>query len=146
MTIEKNLFIEMLERQASEKMQASDRRRRLDGRLELETLELLGDLLPSVVNYATTSNGNIRADWFKLNSHFKNLHIFNNNTTYINTDASTLKNKYIVIVVIKATYKGVLRIKTQDIIGVRLTLTELLEMVHNGIAKPYSRVAEALGL
>ena len=146
MTIQKNLFLEMLENQAREKMQHADRRRRLDGRLELETLEMLGDLLPNSVYYATTSNGNIRADWFALNSKINNLHIFNNNTTYINTDASTLKNKYIVIVVIKATYKSVLRVKVADIVGVRLTLGELQEMEQNGIAKKYSRVAEALGL
>lgn len=147
MTIQKNLFLEMLERQAMEKMQHADRRRRLDGRLELATLEMLGGLLPSVVHYATTSNGNIRADWFALNNNrFKNLHIFSNNTTYINTDASTLKNKYLVVVVIKATAKTVYRIKVADVVGVRLTLGELQEMEHNGIAKKYEKVAEALGL
>ena len=51
-----------------------------------------------------------------------------------------------VIVVIKATYQNVLRVKTSDILGKRLTLNELLEMVESGKAKEYNKVKEALGL
>ena len=50
-TTTKELFIEMVQKQAQEKMQSSDRRRRLDGRLELATLEIVKDVLPNKVKY-----------------------------------------------------------------------------------------------
>lgn len=136
-------FLEMAYKQAQEKQLNADRRRRLDGRLEQMTLNQFADLLPLKVAYNITSKGLIKADWVDLNIKVKNLHIFNNNTIGI-TDYD--ERPYRVIVVIKATYQNVLRVKTSDILGKRLTLNELLEMVENGTAKQYNKVKEALGL
>lgn len=139
----KQQFLEMALQQAREKQLNADRRRRLDGRLEEMTLNQFADLLPSKVAYNITSKGLIKADWVDLNIKVKNLHIFNNNTIGI-TDYD--ERPFRVIVIIKATYQNVLRIKTTDILGKRLTLNELQEMEANGLAKPYNKVKEALGL
>jgi hypothetical protein len=139
----KTEFLEMALQQAKEKQANADRRRRLDGRLEEMTLNQFADLLPSKVAYNITSKGLIKADWVDLNIKVKNLHIFNNNTIGI-TDYD--ERPFRVIVVIKATYQNVLRVKTTDILGKRLTLNELQEMEANGLAKPYNKVKEALGL
>jgi hypothetical protein len=139
----RNEFLEMALQQAKEKQANADRRRRLDGRLEEMTLNQFAELLPLKVAYNITSKGLIKADWVDLNIKVKNLHIFNNNTIGI-TDFD--ERPYRVIVIIKATYQNVLRVKTTDILGKRLTLTELLEMVENGKAKEYNKVKEALGL
>ena len=136
-------FLEMAYNQAREKQLNADRRRRLDGRLEEMTLNQFADLLPNKVAYNITSKGLIKADWVDLNIKVKNLHIFNNNTIGI-TDYD--ERPYRVIVIIKATYQNVLRVKTTDILGKRLTLNELQEMEANGLAKPYNKVKEALGL
>ena len=80
----KNDFIELLEMQANAKMLSSDRRRRLDGRLEKNTIDLLASFLPNTCKYLITSNGCVRADWFKINNtRLKNLHIFNNSSIFI---------------------------------------------------------------
>lgn len=139
----KENFLEMALQQAREKQENADRRRRLDGRLEQATLDLFAEMLPNKVAYNITSKGLIKADWVDLNIKVKNLHIFNNNTIGI-TDFD--ERPYRVIVVIKATYQNVLRVKTSDILGKRLTLNELLAMVENGTAKEYNKVKEALGL
>lgn len=139
----KQQFLEMALQQAREKQENADRRRRLDGRLEQATLDLFAEMLPNKVAYNITSKGLIKADWVDLNIKVKNLHIFNNNTIGI-TDFD--ERPYRVIVVIKATYQNVLRVKTSDILGKRLTLNELLAMVENGTAKEYNKVKEALGL
>lgn len=139
----KQQFLEMALQQAREKQENADRRRRLDGRLEQATLDLFAEMLPNKVAYNITSKGLIKADWVDLNIKVKNLHIFNNNTIGI-TEYD--ERPFRVIVVIKATYKNVLRVKTADILGKRLTLNELLEMVENGTAKEYNKVKEALGL
>ena len=136
-------FLEMALQQAQEKQLNSDRRRRLDGRLEEATINQFAELLPNKVAYNITSKGLIKADWVDLNIKVKNLHIFNNNTIGI-TEYD--ERPFRVIVVIKATYQNVLRVKTTDILGKRLTLNELLEMVENGKAKEYNKVKEALGL
>ena len=143
MTTTKKEFIKMLQAQAQAKQEDNDRRRRLEGRLESKTLEMLGDLLPNVVRYNLTSNGNIKCDWFALNSNIKNLHIFTNNTIGI---TYTDLNPYRVILVIKATRCDVLRVKTADLLGKRLNLADLEEMEKQGKAKKYMRVCEALGL
>lgn len=142
-TTNKQQFIEMLTKQAQEKMKDSDRRRRLDGRLELETLEIVKDVLPNKVKYNITSKGLIKSDYFNLNVNFKNVHMFINNTIGI-TNYDTLPYRNIVI--IKATFKGVLRVKTADIYGKRLTLTDLLLMLETGKAKKYNRLSEVIGL
>lgn len=139
----KQEFLEMAYNQAREKQLNADRRRRLDGRLEEMTLNQFAELLPNKVAYNITSKGLIKADWVDLNIKVKNLHIFNNNTIGI-TDYD--ERPYRVIVIIKATYQNVLRVKTTDILGKRLTLNELQEMEANGLAKPYNKVKEALGL
>jgi len=136
-------FLEKALQQAQEKQRNADRRRRLDGRLEEATINQFADLLPSKVAYNITSKGLIKADWVDLNIKIKNLHIFNNNTIGI-TDYD--ERPFRVIVIIKATYQNVLRVKTTDILGKRLTLNELQEMEANGLAKPYNKVKEALGL
>lgn len=142
-TTTKELFIEMVQKQALEKMQSSDRRRRLDGRLELATLEIVKDVLPNKVKYNITSKGLIKNDYFNLNTNFKNVHTFNNNTIGI-TNYDTLP--YRSIIIIKATFTGVLRVKTSDIYGKRLTLNELLELVTQGKAKKYNKLSEVIGL
>lgn len=139
----KQEFLEMAYNQAREKQLNADRRRRLDGRLEEMTLNQFAELLPNKVAYNITSKGLIKADWVDLNIKVKNLHIFNNNTIGI-TDYD--ERPFRVIVIIKATYQNVLRVKTTDILGKRLTLNELQEMEANGLAKPYNKVKEALGL
>lgn len=143
MTTNKQQFIEMAKKQALEKMASNDRRRRLDGKLELATLEIVGDVLPNKVKYNLTSKGLIKSDYFNLNTSFKNVHTFNNNTIGItNYDNLPYRN----IIVIKATFKGVLRVKTSDIYGKRLTLNELMQLVESGKAKTYNRLSEVIGL
>lgn len=142
-TTTKELFIKMVQKQAQEKMLSNDRRRRLDGKLELATLEIVKDVLPNKVKYNLTSKGLIKADYFNLNTNFKNVHTFNNNTIGI-TNYDTLP--YRSIIVVKATFTGVLRVKTSDIYGKRLTLTELLELVNQGKAKRYNKLSEVIGL
>lgn len=139
----KQLFLEMAYKQAQQKQESNDRRRRLEGRLEEKTLDLFADMLPNKVSYNLTSKGLIKADYIDLNIKIKNLHIFNNNTIGI---TQYDERPFRVIAVIKATYQNVLRVKTADILGKRLTLNELLEMVENGTAKQYNKVKEALGL
>lgn len=139
----KTLFLEMAYKQAQEKQQNADRRRRLEGRLEEKTLDLFADLLPNMVNYNLTSKGLIKADYIDLNIKIKNLHIFNNNTIGI---TSYDERPYRVIAIVKATYTKVLRVKTSDIIGKRLNLEDLQEMETLGIAKVYNKLNEALGL
>ena len=139
----KQQFLEMAYNQAREKQLNADRRRRLDGRLEEMTLNQFADLLPSKIAYNITSKGLIKADWGDLNIKVKNLHIFNNNTIGI-TDYD--ERPFRVIGIIKATYQNVLRVKTTDVLGKRLTLNELQEIEANGLAKPYNKVKEALGL
>lgn len=140
----KQEFLEMAYNQALNKQDLSmPRQRRLDGRLEQATLDLFAEMLPNKVAYNLTSKGLIKADWVDLNIKVKNLHIFNNNTIGI-TDYD--ERPFRVIVVIKATYKNILRVKTTDILGKRLNLNDLQEMEANGLAKPYNRLKEALGL
>lgn len=137
----KEELIKMLESQANEKMQDKDRRRRLDGRLEKTTIELLSASLPDIVKYQKTTSGNIRADWFALNNNIENLHIFNNNTQYI----QTLKTyKYTYIVVIKATYQGVIKCLTKNITDERLTLENIKWFISEGLMKEYTSLESAL--
>ena len=143
MTTTKTNFIEMLTKQAQEKMKDSDRRRRLDGRLELSMLEIVKDVLPNKIKYNITTKGLIKTDYYNLNTNFKNVHMFVNNTIGItNYDNAPYRS----IVIVKATFKGVLRVKTADIYGKRLTLTDLLLMLENGKAKKYDRLSEVIGL
>lgn len=139
----KQLFLEMAYKQAQQKQESNDRRRRLEGRLEEKTLDLFADMLPNKVSYNLTSKGLIKADYIDLNIKIKNLHIFNNNTIGI---TQYDERPYRVIAVIKATYTKVLRVKTSDIIGKRLNLADLEEMERQGKAKVYNKLNEALGL
>lgn len=135
-------FIELLEMQANAKMLSSDRRRRLDGRLEKNTINLLASYLPNTCKYLITSNGCVRADWFKLNNtRLKNLHIFNNNTIYIQDKNSY---KYTTIVIIKATETTILRGLTSELLDLRLTLTEIKNLESLGVLKRYSKLCDAL--
>ena len=88
-------------------------------------------------------SASIKNDYFNLNTNFKNVHTFNNNTIGI-TNYDTLP--YRSIIIIKATFTGVLRVKTSDIYGKRLTLNELLELVAQGKAKKYNKLSEVIGL
>lgn len=139
----KQLFLEMAYKQAQQKQESNDRRRRLEGRLEEKTLDLFADMLPNKVSYNLTSKGLIKADYIDLNIKIKNLHIFNNNTIGI---TQYDERPFRVIAVIKATYTKVLRVKTSDIIGKRLNLADLEEMERQGKAKVYNKLNEALGL
>lgn len=139
----KQLFLEMAYKQAQQKQESNDRRRRLEGRLEEKTLDLFAEMLPNKVCYNLTSKGLIKADYIDLNIKIKNLHIFNNNTIGI---TQYDERPYRVIAVIKATYTKVLRVKTSDIIGKRLNLADLEEMERQGKAKAYNKLNEALGL
>lgn len=131
-TTTKENLIKLLERQAQQKQASTDRRRRLEGRLELATLEALKDLLPNVCKHQITTNENIRADWFALNCNIKNLHIFNNNTQYIQIDTTT---KYTYILVIKATFQAIVKVKTNVILYDRLTLEEIKFLLEEGQAE-----------
>lgn len=135
-------FIELLEMQATEKMLSNDRRRRLDGRLEKNTIDLLASFLPNTCKYLMTSKGCIRADWFSLNNtRFKNLHIFNNNTIYIQDKDNY---KYTTIIIIKATEITILRGLTSDLLGLRLTLTEIKNLERLGALKRYNKLCDVL--
>lgn len=137
----KENLVQMLKEQANQKMLSSDRRRRLDGRLELETLKVVADLLPEECKYLTTANGNIRADYYALNCPLSNIHIFNNNTTYIQSNS---KETWTYVVVIKATYQKVIKVRTKYVLNYRLTLREILDLVEDGLAKTYESLEAAL--
>lgn len=144
MTMTKNEFKKLVKMQAFRKMESNDRRRRLDGRTELNAFNMVEDLLPEVIRYDVTANGNIKADYIAKNlSKYKNLHIFTNNTIGI-TEYDN--NPYRIILILKASYLGALKVKTSDIYGKRLTLTEVMKLVEDGKAKQYSKLTEALGL
>lgn len=139
----KEQFIEMAYAQAREKQANADRRRRLEGRLEEQTLDIVASVLPSKVAYNLTPKGLIKADYVGLNVNFKNLHIFNNNTMGI---SEYDENRFRVVLVIKATYCKALRIEMDNIRGQRLNLEDLKKLEAQGIAKEYKRLSEALGL
>jgi hypothetical protein len=139
----KEQFLEMAYAQAREKQANADRRRRLEGRLEEKTLNIVESALSSKVAYNLTPKGLIKADWVDLNIKYKNLHIFNNNTIGI---SEYDENRYRVILVIKATYCKALRVEMDSIRGQRLNLEDLKALEVQGIAKEYKRLSEALGL
>lgn len=142
--VSKNEFIDLAHTQAMALCESDDRRRRLDGRLQLETLDIISDILPSNVIYELTNKGAINQNYIKRNIKVRNLHILNNNTSYIQESDATFK--YYNIIVIKATHKGVYKIPTQYITGVRLTLEKILELEKQGIAKKHNKLSEVLGL
>ncbi len=139
--VEKSLFIEMMKKQATDLLNDNDRRRRLDGRLQLTTIEIVSDILPDYVVYKETPNGKISQGYLNLNVNYRNLHLFNNNTIAIQRD--DLLYKYTTIVVIKATVQNVYRVLTSDIVDKRLTLKELLKVPS---LKEYKTIKESLGL
>lgn len=139
--IEKNLFIKMIEEQARELLNDNDRRRRLDGRLQLATINIVKEILPEHVVYKETAKGKISQGYLNLNVNYKNLHLFNNNTIAIQRD--DLLYKYTTIVVIKASVQNVYRVLTSDIVDKRLTLKELLSIPS---LKEYKTIKESLGL
>lgn len=139
--VEKSLFIKMIEGQARELLNDNDRRRRLDGRLQLATINIVKEILPDYVVYKETPNGKISQGYLNLNVNYRNLHLFNNNTIAIVKD--DLIYKYTTIVVIKATVQNVYRVLTSDIVDKRLTLKELLAIPS---LKEYKTIKESLGL
>ncbi len=139
--VKKDLFMEMVKKQATDLLNDNDRRRRLDGRLQLQTIEIVKDILPDYVVYKETTNGRISQGYLNLNVNYRNLHLFNNNTIAITRD--DLLYKYTTIVVIKATIKNVYRVLTSDIVNKRLTLKELLTIPS---LKEYKTIKESLGL
>lgn len=139
--VKKDLFIEMAKKQAMELLNDNDRRRRLDGRLQLQTINIVSEILPDYVVYKETAKGKISQGYLNLNVNYKNLHLFNNNTIAIVKD--DLIYKYTTIVVIKATVQNVYRVLTSDIINKRLTLKELLTIPS---LKEYKTIKESLGL
>lgn len=141
-TTTKATLAELLKEQYNRKMQDGDKRRRLDGRLEKATYEMLFDAMPNVCDYQITHNGNIRSDWFGLNTNFRNVHILGNNTPYIQTYDDVFP--YTTVVIIKATFTGCLRMKTAEITGKRLTLETILDLLEHGKAKQYNKLVEAL--
>lgn len=130
-TMQKNQFIKMAKAQAYAKMENSDRRRRLDGRLELATIEIFGDLLPQMVKYEETSKNLIKMTYLNLNLKYKNLHLLANNTPYQQEYCDTYLYTY--IVVIKATHKGIYKGKTENLINIRLTLAETENLINQGL-------------
>jgi len=139
--VKKDLFIEMAKKQAMELLNDNDRRRRLDGRLQLQTINIVSEILPDYVVYKETPNGKISQGYLNMNVKYRNLHLFNNNTIAITRD--DLLYKYTTIVVIKATIKNVYRVLTSDIVNKRLTLKELLTIPS---LKEYKTIKESLGL
>ena len=139
--VKKDLFIEMAKKQARDLLNDSDRRRRLDGRLQLQTINIVSEILPDYVVYKETPNGKISQGFLNLNVNYRNLHLFNNNTIAIVKD--DLLYKYTTIVVIKATVQNVYRVLTSDIVNKRLTLKELLSIPS---LKEYKTIKESLGL
>jgi hypothetical protein len=139
--VSKKVFIEMVKKQAFDLLNDNDRRRRLDGRLQLATIEIVKEILPDYVVYKETPNGRISQGYLNLNVNYRNLHLFNNNTIAIQRD--DLLYKYTTIVVIKATIQNVYRVLTSDIVNKRLTLKELLSIPS---LKEYKTIKESLGL
>ena len=131
----------MAKKQAFDLLNDDDRRRRLDGRLQLATIEIVKEILPDQVIYKETPNGRISQGYLNLNVNYRNLHLFNNNTIAIQRD--DLLYKYTTIVVIKATVQNVYRVLTSDIIDKRLTLKELLKVPS---LKEYKTIKKSLGL
>lgn len=138
--VKKKVFIEMVEKQARELLNDNDRRRRLDGRLQLQTINIVKEILPDYVVYKETPNGKISQGYLNLNVKYRNLHLFNNNTIAIQRD--DLLYKYTTIVVVKATVQNVYRVLTSDIVNKRLTLKELLAIPS---LKEYKTIKESLG-
>ena len=128
----KERFKEKILKQANDKISSKDRRRRLDGRLELLTFEILEPFLPNIVEYCTTTKGNVRSDYFALNIKKPNVHIFNNNTAYILIDK---KYKWTYYIVVKATFQGVVKVNTTKVLYERINLNDIMEMLANGIAE-----------
>lgn len=128
----KEKFKEKVLKQANDKINHKNRRRRLDGRLELLTFEILEPFLPDIVEYCTTAKNNIRSDYFALNIKKPNVHIFNNNTAYILNDK---KYKWTYYIVVKATFQGVVKVDTTKVLHERITLHDIMEMLANGTAE-----------
>lgn len=141
--LKKNEFITLVKEKAQEKMLSNERRERLQGRLENQVIDTIKDLLPNIVEYNLTAKNNIKSDYVNLNIKVKNLYLFSHNTSSIQVNPSS---NYIIILIIKATASKVLKIKTADIIGERLTLQKIKELEEQGKTKEHKKLAEALNL
>lgn len=141
--MKRNEFITLVKEKAEEKMQSNDRRERLHGRLDYQTIEAVQDILPNVIEYNMTKNNNIKSDYINLNIKVKNLYLFSHNTASIQVNPSS---NYIVILIIKATMHEVLKIKTADVVNERLTLAKIKELKEKGKAKTHEKLTGALAL
>lgn len=140
--LKKKDFIERVKNEALVLMNDNDRRRRLEGRLKMQTLDLVADALPSVVKFQITSKGLVRADYFALNCKYSNVHVFDNNTI---SKVLYDNSKYQVIIVSKATKLGVYKVPTEYLEN-RLNLSDIEELAFQGIAKKHNKLSEVLGL
>lgn len=143
MRAKKEEFKKLIESLAYSKMTSLERRERLQGRLDLKAFQAVEDILPSNIEYTLTSKGNIKNDYINNNIKVKNLYLFSHNTASIQVNPSS---NYIIILIIKATASKVLKIKTADIIGERLTLQKIKELEEQGKTKEHKKLAEALNL
>ena len=139
-TLKKELFIERATKEANELKANPCRKRKLDGRLQLLTLRIVADYLPANVKFLETKNKSIRQDYFAINTRIKNLHIFNNNTIYIQQYDDNILTT---ILVVKATCKTVYTVKTSEVVDKRLTLKELQAIPS---LKVNEKLADKLGL
>lgn len=143
MKAQKNLFIERLKREISTGLQDPDRRRRSEARLNGELLEMVGGALPSVVEYNETSKGLIKWDFIEKNLSSKKTRVLLLGT---NTPGNGEKpSQYYVVISNKRNLKGCYKIKSTEKVE-RLTMERLEELINKGVAKPFNKLNEALGL
>ena len=146
MYLSKDLFISAMRNQANEKMRNEDRRRRLDGRLELATLNIFSELLPESVEFERGNKNNyIKQDYISRNIlvNYDNLHLFNNNTSYIVFNNNT-SYKFYNLVIVKATFQGCVRIPSSAIVNDRLTLKEIKNLLELGVAKRFETLEDLI--
>lgn len=130
--IKKEELVARMRAQALEKQNSSDRRRRLEGRLDEKVLaELVEnyDTLPESVKIKESKNGYlfIHEVLDAITQSRKNLRYFVNNPIYIQT-LDTFRFTY--IKVLKATCCNTYKVKTDYIINKRVSLEMILNDSH----------------
>lgn len=139
----KKTFLQ-LQKNTIEELQANaTKQRRLDARLTGAFLEVIEDVLPNGLDYSTITlnkNGlvNIKDMTLLLRKALKK----NNLYSFVNNSAGDINkfNNNILIIVCKGTFKGVIKCKRSDVIGDKITLNNLIDLLESKKATLYDKL------
>lgn len=142
--MKKDLFLNQNLKACAEMQHHESKQRRADARLVAEYLEIIADFLPSNINtdnlvYSKYGYVSVKSITTMLQKQKNNLYSFvANSQRHIDQDLDK-----VVIIVIKATFKGVVIIERENIPSDRnISLDVIKEMLANGTAR-HSKKLEA---